>query len=163
MAATVLRGQCSFSSRLSCTILSKLSVGRTWSEIRWKLKPGKVLWPSVDIEGEFESHVRRQSHEVVLVVRCEDTAHHAVGAQSQALDLITAFDNVGLWKKARHLEQILQIEHNDSPSIDIQVEGDLQDEAILSANLLVQVAGRDTDSMGSVRHVQINVEAEWDT
>ena len=98
VCASVLRGQSCLGSGLASSLLCKLSIGGTWSDISRQFEPGKILGPSVDIERKFESQVRRQSHEVILIIGGEDTSDDAVGAQCQTLDLITAFDDVVLWE-----------------------------------------------------------------
>lgn len=56
---SVLGCEGSFCLRLAGSFLGKLRLCGTRSDISRQLKPSKILWPSVDIELEFESHVRR--------------------------------------------------------------------------------------------------------
>ena len=140
-----------------------LLVRGTWLNASWQLKPGEVVKPPVDIEGEFESHVRRQRHEIILIVRSEDGPYDTLGAQSQALHLIAALDDVVLWEKARHLQQADQVEDDDGPPVDVEIEWHLQDKAVLRAYLLVEVACGDSDAVGAITKIQVNVKAEWDT
>lgn len=115
--------------------------------IRRKFEPGEVLWPPVDVEGEFEAHVRRQSHEIVFIVRGVDAANDAIGAKSQALDLIATLDDVACRQEFGHLEEADDVKDDDSPPVNIQIERDLQYEAILCADLLVEITGGNPDSM----------------
>ena len=115
--------------------------------IRRKFEPGKVLWPPVDVEGEFEAHIRRQSHEIVFIIRGVYATNDAIGAKSQALDLIAALDDIACRQEFGHLEEANDVKYNDSPSINIQIERDLQYEAILCADLLVEITGGNPDSM----------------
>lgn len=57
--ASVLRGQSCLGCGLASSLLCKLSIGGTRSDISRQFEPGEVLGPSVDIERKFESQVRR--------------------------------------------------------------------------------------------------------
>lgn len=145
------------------SFFSQLSFRRSWSNVSWKLKPSEILRPSVDIERKFESHVGWQSHVIVFIIGGKDAPNETVGAQSYALDLITALNYVVLGEKAGHFQETYYIKHNNSPSVDVQVEGHLKDEAVLSADLFVQVTRRDSDSVRAVTQVQVDMKTEWDT
>jgi len=104
VGSSVLSSESSFGSSLARSLLSKLICCSSRTKVIGKLEPGEVLGPSVDVERKFESHVRWQSDEVVLIVRGKHTTYDTVGAQSDTLDLITAFDDVVLGQKAGHFQ-----------------------------------------------------------
>ena len=120
--ATVLGSESSFSSGLAGSFLSQLVLRGTGSDVSWKIKPSEVLGPPIDVEVEFESHVRGHGYEIILVVRGVNATNDTIGAQSKTFNLITAFNNVTLREQARHFEQVNHVEDNDGPSVNIKIE-----------------------------------------
>ena len=120
--ATILGSEGRFSSGLAGSFLSKLVIRGTWSDICWEIEPCEVLRPSVDIKVEFESHVRRHSYEIILVIGGVYATNDTIGAQSQAFNLITAFNDIALREQAGHFEQVNHVKDDDSPAVDVQIE-----------------------------------------
>ena len=69
--------------------------------------------PFAGIEGEFEFHIRRQGHEIIFIIRSEETANDRIRAQSDPFDLVATLNDIVLRQELRHLEQANEVEYDD--------------------------------------------------
>ena len=159
--SSVLWDEGTFGGCLTCALNSLLWLSSTRSKISWQLKPGKVCWPVIYFKLVFESHIGRQGHEVILIVRGVNTAVDTIGAHRDHLDRETVFKAVGKPKgTCVHLKKSDNVKNDNCPSIEIQIKRNLENEIILDINLLVEVGRRNSDSLWTIFQFKIDVEAD---
>lgn len=152
--------KCGLCPHLGQPILRKSFLAFAIVQVLWQFEPGKVLWPSLNLELELEPEIRRHRYEVVEVVGCEDTSDFAVRAKCNGFNLVAALNQIAGGQESRVLQQFVEIKNNDGPSVDVQVQWHLHHETVLGADLFVQIACGDPDSMRALCHGQVDVEAE---
>ena len=69
--------------------------------------------PFAGIEREFEFHIRGQGHEIIFIIRSEETANDRIRAQSDSFDLVATLNDIVLRQELRHLQQANEVEHDD--------------------------------------------------
>ena len=109
----------------------------SWPNVSWQLKPSEILRPSVDVELKFESHIGRQSHKIVLIVRSVNSTDDRVRTHRKRLNLVSALNDEAVGEQAGHFEEVDDVEDDYGPSVHVQVERDLNNKIVLSTDLLV--------------------------
>ena len=75
--------------------------------------------------------------------------------------LIAAVDQISGGKHIGLLQKVVQVKDHDTPAVVLELQRNLDHEPILGVEVLEQIADRDSDSMGSLGHTQIDVVTKW--
>ena len=119
--------------------------------------------PLGQIEGELVAHVSRQSHMVVQIVRRKDAADMSVCANSYGANLVAALNKISCGKKLGLAEDLVEVEHDYSPAVVLQLKWHLSHEAIGAAEVFEKVAYRNAHAVRSFGHAKVQMIAECET
>lgn len=100
---------------------------------------------------------------IVQVVRCEDATDMGVSANCDGSNLVASLNQICSGKKLRLAQDLVEIEHDDGPTVILQLEWHLSHEAIGAAKVFEKVADGNTNTVRSFSHAKVQMIAEGET